>query len=379
MPETRAYKLNEQRQPGSRPGTLIYHYYGPDGILTSQEVTEELFDALLDMDEKFYALERREEYHNVRHLKPSPHNHVFRPRKVEDLPDKKMADVLQQQEDSADLLDARALFRGDDKRIYRMHFLEKLTQEEIAAALNKSQSYVSKRLAKIKEKLESKALQQDRSKKEAYAEQQWEQFLEKFRTENDEDIMFDLFRCVCGPDLQEAFLEWFYSYREYSKFCLQYLILRPFDNASDEQFKQRLNRLSEWQQLTYRLQFAEQLDEVRWLYIALCEKMNERQEKLRTLPLTPMKRRCKKKRNALRDGWGRRWRNTSTGAFSPNFTNGWESGMRTFATSIRTSPSSRRTTCVLSANRSSPSSAKVPSPASAILNLRIKTARRVLK
>lgn len=287
MPETRAYKLNEQRQPGSRPGTLIYHYYGPDGILTSQEVSEELFDALSYMDEKFYALERREEYHNVRHLKPSPHNHVFRPRKVEDLPDKKMADVLQQQEDSADLLDARSLFRGDDKRIYRMHFLEKRTQEEIAAALNRSQSYVSKRLAKIKEKLESKALQQDRGRKEAYAERQWEQFLEKFRTENDEDILFDLFRCVCGPDLQEAFLEWFYSYREYSKFCLQYLILRPFDNASDEQFKQRLNRLSEWQQLTYRLQFAEQLDELRWLYIALCEKMNERREKLRTPPSHP--------------------------------------------------------------------------------------------
>ena len=38
MPETRAYKLNEQRQPGSRPGTLIYQYYGPDGILTSQEL-----------------------------------------------------------------------------------------------------------------------------------------------------------------------------------------------------------------------------------------------------------------------------------------------------------------------------------------------------
>ena len=287
MPETRAYKLNEQRQPGSRPGTLIYHYYGPDGILTSQEVTEELFDALSDMDEKFYALERREEYHNVRHLKPSPHNHVFRPRKVEDLPDKKMADVLQQQEDSADLLDARALFRGDDKRIYRMPFLEKLTQEEIAAALNRPQSYVSKRLAKIKETLESTSLQHDRSKKEAYAERQWEQFLEKFRTENDEDILFDLFRCVCGPDLQEAFLEWFYSYREYSKFCLQYLILRPFDNASDEEFKQRLNKLSEWQRLTYRLQFAEQLEEVRWLYIALCEKMNERQEKLQTPPSHP--------------------------------------------------------------------------------------------
>ena len=246
------------------------------------------------MDEKFYALERREEYHNVRHLKPSPHNHVFRPRKVEDLPDKKMANVLQQQEDSADLLDARSLFRGDDKQIYRMHFLEKLTQKEIAAALNRSQSYVSKRLAKIKETLENKALRQDRSRKEAYAERQWEQFLEKFRTENDEDILFDLFRCVCGPDLQEAFLEWFYSYREYSKFCLQYLILRPFDNASDEQFKQRLNRLSKWQRLTYRLQFAEQLEEVRWLYIALCEKMNERQEKLKTPPSHPDEKKVQK-------------------------------------------------------------------------------------
>ena len=287
MPETRAYKLNEQRQPGSRPGTLIYHYYDPDGRLTSQEVSEELFDALSDMDEKFYALERREEYHNVRHLKPSPHNHVFCPRKIEDLPDKKMADVLQQQEDSADLLDTRALFRGDDKRIYRMHFLEKLTQEEIAAALNRSQSYVSKRLAKIKETLESTSLQHDRSKKEAYAERQWEQFLEKFRTENDEDILFDLFRCVCGSDLQEAFLEWFYSYREYSKFCLQYLILRPFEHCTDDEFDRRLSALAEWQQLTFRLQFAEHIDEMQWLYIALCEKMNTRQKELKTPPSHP--------------------------------------------------------------------------------------------
>lgn len=317
MPETRAYKLNEQRQPGNRPGTLIYHYYGPDGILTSQEVSGELFDALSDMDEKFYALERREEYHNVRHLKPSPHNHVFRPRKVEDLPDKKMADILQQQEDNADLLDARTLFRGDDKRIYRMHFLEKLTQEEIAAALNRSQSYVSKRLAKIKETLESKALQQDRSKEEAYAERQWEQFLEKFRTENDEDILFDLFRCVCGPDLQEAFLEWFYSYREYSKFCLQYLILRPFDNASNEQFKQRLNRLSEWQQLTYRLQFAEQLDEVRWLYIALCEKMNERREKLRTPPSHPDEEKVQKEAERIARRLGMTAEDYVNGRFLP--------------------------------------------------------------
>lgn len=52
MPETRAYKLNEQRQPGSRPGTLIYYYYGPDGRLTSQEVSENgIFSAFHLLDQ----------------------------------------------------------------------------------------------------------------------------------------------------------------------------------------------------------------------------------------------------------------------------------------------------------------------------------------
>lgn len=294
MPATKAYKLNAQRQPGSSPGTLIYYYYGPDGRLTSQEVTEELFHVLCNMDQEFYNLERRETCHNIKRLKPSPHNHVFQPLKVEDLPDKEIAETLQQQEDSADLFDARTLFLGDDKVIYRMHFLEMQTQSEIAAFLGKSQSYVSKRLAKIKETLETNALQQEQSKKDAYAERQWEQFLQKFRTENDEDILFDLFRCVCGPDLQETFLEWFYSYREYSKFCLQYLILRPFDRETDEGFEQRLQKLREWQRLIYDLQFAEQIDEVRQLYVALCEKMNERQAKLKTPPSHPDEQKVQK-------------------------------------------------------------------------------------
>ena len=260
-----------------------------------------------------------------------------------------------------------------------MHFLEKLTQKEIAAALNRSQSYVSKRLAKIKEKLESTSLQHDRSKKEAYAERQWEQFLEKFRTENDEDILFDLFRCVCGSDLQEAFLEWFYSYREYSKFCLQYLILRPFDNASDEQFKQRLNRLSEWQRLTYRLQFAEQLEEVRWLYIALCEKMNERQEKLQTPPSHPDEKKVQKEAERIARRLGMTAEEYVNGRFLPKLYKRLGKRYEDLAASIRTSPSSRRTTRAPSANRSSPSSAKAPSPASETPNLRIKTARRALK
>lgn len=96
-----------------------------------------------------------------------------------------------------------------------------------------------------------------------------------------------MFRCICGPDLQEALLEWFYSYREYSKFCLQYLILRPFDHCADDELDRRLSALAEWQQLTYRLQFAEHIDEMQWLYLALCEKMNLRQKELKTPPSHP--------------------------------------------------------------------------------------------
>ena len=80
MAENRAYKLNAQKQPGSKRGTYIYYYYDSEGHLTSAELSTKLFTKMVKMDRKFYNLERREKDHNVRHLKPSPHRHVFRPK-----------------------------------------------------------------------------------------------------------------------------------------------------------------------------------------------------------------------------------------------------------------------------------------------------------
>lgn len=288
MPENRAYKLNAQRQPGSKRGTFMYYYYDADGHLTCDELNSKLFDKLVEMDDKYYNLERRTKYHGAAHTKLSPHNHVFRPQKPEDLPDKKMAAHLSIYEEQADLQRMIILFHGDDKVIFRMYYLERKKQEVIAKFLGKTQSYVSKRLAKISEVIELQNLKrQDQTNDEAYAEWQWEKFLDKYRTDDDEDILFDMFRCICGPDLQEALLEWFYSYREYSKFCLQYLILRPFDKAKDGEFEERLSKLPECQQVTYRLQFAEHMEEMQWLYLAVCEKINARQKRLKTPPSHP--------------------------------------------------------------------------------------------
>ena len=179
-------------------------------------------------------------------------------------------------------------FEGVEKTIFRMYYLERKNQEIIAKFLGNTQSYVSKHLQKIKKVVELSDLRRDdQSKREAYAEQQWEKFLDQYRTDGDEDILFDMFRCICGPDLQEAFLEWFYSYREYSKFCLQYLILRSFDHCEDDELDRRLTALAEWQQLTFHLQFAEHIDEMQWLYLALCEKINARQKELKTPPSHP--------------------------------------------------------------------------------------------
>ena len=43
MAENRVYKLNAQKQPGSKRGTYIYYYYDSEGHLTSAELSTKLF------------------------------------------------------------------------------------------------------------------------------------------------------------------------------------------------------------------------------------------------------------------------------------------------------------------------------------------------
>ena len=202
MPENRAYKLNAQRQPGRKRGTFMYYYYDAEGRLTCDELNRKLFNKLVKMDDEYYDLERRTKYHDAAHTKLSPHNHVFRPQNPEDLPDKKMDAHLSTYEEQADLQGMITLFHGDDKVIFRMYYLERKKQEVIAKFLGKTQSYVSKRLAKIKEVIELQNIKRhDQTNDEAFAERQWEKYLDKYRTDDDEDILFDMFRCICGPDL----------------------------------------------------------------------------------------------------------------------------------------------------------------------------------
>lgn len=73
-----------------------------------------------------------------------------------------------------------------------MYYVDGFRQAEIAEELGKTQGYVAKRLMKIGDALQENKTDEDR------ANAQWEKFLRKFRTDDDEDILWDIF-CICCP------------------------------------------------------------------------------------------------------------------------------------------------------------------------------------
>ncbi len=225
MPETRAYKLNKQRQPAATEGMLLYYFYDR-GKLSSCEVTEYQFDRLVELDTEMYNNERRAEAHKATYVKADGRTYYKKIDMENDdgtLLDEKQSGALEDVTEQATIEKRLSVFSEEDRKIYELYYVDDCTQTEIAEELGKTQSYVAKRLAKIDEII-SGANESD----EARAEAQWEKFLDKFRTDDDEDILWDMFRVIMPVDDQAEMVSWFYSYREYFKFGLTCLIIRPF-------------------------------------------------------------------------------------------------------------------------------------------------------
>ena len=85
----------------------------------------------------------------------------------------------------------------EDKEIYARYCVDECTQAEIAEEIGKTQSYVAKHLARIED-----AMSGSSESDEARANAQWEKFLDKFRTDDDEDILWDMFRVIMPMDDQ---------------------------------------------------------------------------------------------------------------------------------------------------------------------------------
>lgn len=286
MPETCAYKLNELKQSAATKGMFLYYFYDR-GKLSSCEVTEYQFDRLVELDTEMYNSDRVEKAHRATYVKADGKSY-YKKIDVENddgtLLDEKQRGMLEDITEQATADKRLSVLSKEDREIYELYYLEEYTQVEIAEEIGKTQSYVAKHLAKIED-----ALSGSSKSDEAKANAQWEKFLDKFRTDDDEDILWDMFRVIMPVDVQAEMVSWFYSYREYYKFGLSYLVIRPFSKYRDDtiaelEFGNRLNELPHRSREVYYDIFDGQIDELRWLYLALCEEVEYRKKTLKEKP-----------------------------------------------------------------------------------------------
>ena len=286
MPETRAYKLNELKQPAATEGVFLYYFYDR-GKLSSCEVTEYQFDRLVELDTEMYNSDRVEKAHKATCVKADGKSYYKKIDMENDdgtLLDEKQRGMLEDITEQATADKRLSVLPEEDREIYELYYLEEYTQAEIAEEIGKTQSYVAKHLAKIED-----ALSGSSESDEARANAQWEKFLDKFRTDDDEDILWDMFRVIMPVDDQAEMVSWFYSYREYYKFGLSYLVIRPFSKYKDDtiaelEFGNRLNELPHRSREIYYDIFDGQINELRWLYLALCEEVEYRKKTMKEQP-----------------------------------------------------------------------------------------------
>ena len=286
MPETCAYKLNELKQSAATKGMFLYYFYDR-GKLSSCEVTEYQFDRLVELDTEMYNSDRVEKAHRATYVKADGKSYYKKIDMENDdgtLLDEKQRGMLEDITEQATADKRLSVLPEEDREIYELYYLEEYTQVEIAEEIGKTQSYVAKHLAKIED-----ALSGSSESDEAKANAQWEKFLDKFRTDDDEDILWDMFRVIMPVDDQAEMVSWFYSYREYYKFGLSYLVIRPFSKYRDDtiaelEFGNRLNELPHRSREVYYDIFDGQIDELRWLNLALCEEVEYRKKTLKEKP-----------------------------------------------------------------------------------------------
>ena len=192
----RAYKLNKEKRAAAEDGKFLYYFYDRKK-LTSVALPEEQFDKLVEMDREYYNFERRENDHKTT-FKKSANANVYKKidlekddfgqaseEEVDD--DVSGADFTYKIHKQCDIDKKVAALSPDDRIIYKTYYVEGSRQAEIAEELGKTQGYVAKRLMKIGD-----ALQENKTDEER-ANAQWEKFLHKFRTDDDEDILWDMF------------------------------------------------------------------------------------------------------------------------------------------------------------------------------------------
>lgn len=126
MPETRAYKLNELKQPAATEGVFLYYFYDR-GKLSSCEVTEYQFDRLVELDTEMYNSDRVEKAHKATCVKADGKSYYKKIDMENDdgtLLDEKQRGMLEDITEQATADKRLSVLPEEDREIYELYYLE---------------------------------------------------------------------------------------------------------------------------------------------------------------------------------------------------------------------------------------------------------------
>ncbi len=280
MEETKAYKLNKEKQPAGEKGKFLYYFYNNE-TLDSVAVDEEQWEKLVALDTEMYNNDRRHKTHSTKlneDVTPCPDGEKGFFNDTEYYSEEDYC----RQKDIENLLLKK--FSEQDRNIYE-YYKEGCSQKEMANALGISQGQVAKRLSVILDAVETENLNDgDHDSDEIIALKQWRKYTRHGATDNEEDILWDIFRVEAPLPLQEEICSWFYSYKEYCYFAIKYLVLRPWEKYDCFERGTRLNELPYQVRAWFYDYYEYEPPCFQWLFIAFFEHVEEMKKRLKHKP-----------------------------------------------------------------------------------------------
>ena len=188
--------------------------------------------------------------------------------------------TLNFENDIIEELDKNALlsiFSKSDRIIVKLYEAG-VGQKQIAKAIGKTQSYVSKRLERLLDLIERERLNDgSRAKKEIEFELAWKKFIYSHKMPKDIDVILETFNYLIGERMLEELLIYFYSFGEYYRYAYRLLYLYEYNPEADV-----LGLINDlpliFRKIFYYQKLDEQADIFIWLYYCLITEMERRKK-----------------------------------------------------------------------------------------------------
>lgn len=287
-------RLNNPKRKPNADGLVTYYYTSVeeplggryyrkgDYFIIPVTVTPKVYAALVKRDKKEHNNNHK---HDRRYLDVEKY---YRQRGEIDEDDREtnawecVADkkTLNYENDIIEEIDKQALLSTLSKadRIIVSLYEAGVEQNLIAKKIGKTQSYVSKRLERLLDLLETERLNDgSRTKKEIEFELAWEKFIYSHKMPKDIDVIFETFNYLIGERMLEELLIYFYSFREYYRYAYRLLYLYEYNPETD--VLELINDLPLiFRKIFYYQKLDEQADVFIWLYYHLVTEMERRKK-----------------------------------------------------------------------------------------------------